>query len=99
MTALATSLSATGDVDAAAKLGRATLEGLRELLGYDHPHALACANNLALDLQILGQSHEADELRADTLKRYDGLLPSGHLDRADADERKRVALDFEPPPL
>jgi tetratricopeptide (TPR) repeat protein len=100
MTALATSLAATDDLAKARDMGQSALDGLRSQVGEDHPHTLACGSNLALDLAALGETDAAAELAADVLRRYQALaLPDDHLDVQDARERKRIALDFEPPPL
>jgi Tetratricopeptide repeat len=100
MTALATSLAMTDDLPAARDLGQRALDGLRRQVGADHPHTLACQSNLALDLDALGDTEAAAELAGDALRRYESLdLPPGHLDVQDARDRKRIALDFEPPPL
>jgi len=100
MTALATSLSATDDVPAARTLGQRALEGLRQSVGDDHPHTLACGSNLALDLADLGETQAAEDLAADMIRRYESLnLPDDHVDVRDAQERKRISLDFEPLPL
>jgi tetratricopeptide (TPR) repeat protein len=98
-TSLATSLSDTGDVEGARRLGEQALDGLRRRVGPDHPHTLACASNLAMDLEALGQTEASRALAEDAIERYKKLLPPDHFDVVDAKERKRIGLDFEPPPL
>lgn len=98
-TALATSLSATGDVEAAREHGERALEGLTDVVGERHPHTLACATNLAIDLRALGVTDRSEQLGTDTALAYSEILPLDHLDVLDAQAGKRVALDFEPPPL
>jgi len=100
MTALATSMAATGDLTAAHEAGARALEGLRATVGANHPHTLACASNLALDLADLGETAAGEELATDAITRYGALgLPGDHIDVLDAQARKRIAIDFEPPPL
>jgi tetratricopeptide (TPR) repeat protein len=99
MTALATSMADTGDLDEARRLGEEALTGLRNLLGLDHPHTLACASNLAIDLRALGKVQTSEELAKDTVARYRRVLSDDHFDVTDAMEGQRIALDFEPPAL
>jgi tetratricopeptide (TPR) repeat protein len=99
MTALATALAATGNVEQARSYGERAYKGLRVRMGPDHPHTLACGSNLALDLAALGEPEAAEAMASDVIARYRQVLPDDHLDVRDATDRKRIALDFEPPNL
>jgi tetratricopeptide (TPR) repeat protein len=100
MVGLATSMAAIGDMDAACEVGRETLEHLGSSLGPNHPHTLACASNLAIDLRAIGQVEEADRMGREAAAKYREILPADHNDVLDAqDDSKRIAVDFEPPPL
>jgi hypothetical protein len=67
------------------------------LLGDDHPFALACAANLALDLRAAGR--DADQLAADTLARLTAVLGASHADVQQAALRHRLSFDFDPPAI
>jgi hypothetical protein len=69
------------------------------VVGEDNPNTLACAANLALDLQALGEDTEAATLREDVLARYTATLRAAHLETRAAADGVRIDLDFEPPPL
>jgi hypothetical protein len=92
-------LASIDELDRACELGRSSLDAFRDVLGADHPHTLACAANLALDLRATKRLEEADALSAATNERYAETLGPDHPDTLAASTDQRLDFDFEPPPL
>ncbi|WP_229897385.1 FxSxx-COOH system tetratricopeptide repeat protein [Streptomyces finlayi] len=75
----ATDLRQTGDLDAAAELGREAMQLITEALGADHPHTHATATNLAVTLRLLGRVEEALELNRTAVEGLSERLTPQHL--------------------
>ncbi|SHM99795.1 FxSxx-COOH system tetratricopeptide repeat protein [Cryptosporangium aurantiacum] len=98
--ALATTCSASADIDRAYQLDAEVLPKFRDLLGDEHPHTLAAATNLAVDLRVLDRIGEADELLTATLEIYRRTLGSDHPETLAAETgTERIAVDFDPTPI
>jgi hypothetical protein len=99
MAALASVIADTGDVERARLLDERALAGLRDRVGSEHPHTLACAANLAIDLRAQGEIERSRVLSAKTMALYRTALPAGHFELIDAAEGKRIAIDLDAPHL
>ena len=69
---------------------------LTALLGEDHPHTLACAANLSLDLRATGQDARVPELASEVIERYRSALGDDHpvVRAASAGERVDLSVDL-----
>jgi len=67
-----------------------------ETRGHDHPHTLATAANLSLDLRADGDHPGADELHASTLRATENALGADHPDSRKIAQYGRMTLDIEP---
>jgi hypothetical protein len=88
-------LADTGELDAGADHGLKALAGFRDLLGPDHPHALACAANVVTIRTRRGQEADSGDLHA----RYEATVGADHPDVRLFTEGKLIYLDFTPLPL
>jgi hypothetical protein len=72
------------------------LPDLASLLGEDHPHTLACAVNLSLDLRATGQEQRLPELAPQVIERYRSALGDDHpaVKAASAGERVDLSVDL-----
>jgi hypothetical protein len=93
--ALANALARAGEREAALKCGQDTVAGLGELLGADHPHALAAEANTLTIASRLGRKRVPEEFRA----RYAAALNPGHPDLHLFAQGQLVDIDFTPLPL
>ncbi|NRQ33605.1 tetratricopeptide repeat protein [Nonomuraea sp. NN258] len=96
---LQSDLAALGEFDAARRLGTETLQQLSDNLSADHYFSLACAANLSIDLRETGAQQESDRLYLDTLAKFTQLLEEDHPDVEAVVGRRRLDMDFDPPPL
>ena len=78
-----------GRYAAARELDEDTLARRRRVLGEDHPGTLDSANNLALDLRVLGEVQAARELNEDTLARRRRVLGDDHPDTLTSAQQPR----------
>jgi Tetratricopeptide repeat len=67
-----------GEPASARPLLERALSLCRSVLGEDHPDTLTSANNLAVNLGILGQDEQARQLDEDTLTRHCRVLGDDH---------------------
>ena len=88
-----------GESHQARLLGEDALGRARRVLGERHPLTLGCAANLALDLRADGDGDYADRVHATAMSGYLEGLGGGHPDTQAAVERRRIAFDYNPPPL
>ena len=93
--ALANALARAGELEAALKCGQESLAGFRELMGVDHPHALAAEANTFTIQSRLGYERVPEDLRA----RYATTLDPDHPDLALFTQGRLVDIDFTPLPL
>jgi hypothetical protein len=75
------------------------LPRLTTLLGDAHPHTLACAANLALDIMAAGGEDVGKELRDKTLGLLAGTYGDGFPDLVAAARGVRFNADFDPPAI
>jgi tetratricopeptide (TPR) repeat protein len=68
------------------------------VLGEKHPEALACSNNLALDLHSVGRIAEARALRDETLGLFQQVLEEDHPDIDAVIRGRRLYCVVDPPP-
>jgi hypothetical protein len=94
-TALANALARAGELGAALKCGQESLAGFQELMGVDHPHALAAEANTFTIQSRFGYERVPDDLRA----RYAAALNPDHPDLALFTQGRLVDIDFTPLPL
>jgi tetratricopeptide repeat protein len=88
-------LAADGHTDEARSLGQQTLERSRRLRGENHPDTLACAANVALDLDAAGDAVRASTLHKETLERLRRQLGSDHPDTIHVSLYRRADCDIE----
>jgi hypothetical protein len=74
------------------------LERSRQQRAPDHPYTLACAVNLAFDLDATGAKAEAAELRKDTKERMRRKLGPEHPETVNMERGRRAECDTEVPP-
>ena len=92
---LASSFAELGDIERAAQIDEEVFSDLVILLGENHPHTLACAANLALDLRGAGNVSRASELTTETVERYRQVLGNDHPDVKAVAERQRLDLSID----
>jgi hypothetical protein len=87
-------------MEAARELDTETLARTVDVFDADHPSALVCAANLALDLRATGAVREAEALHAETAARLAATLGPEHPAAQQAqDWDRRANCDIDPMPL
>jgi len=95
-TNLASDMAIAGYLHEGRDLGEKLLAISRRERGESHPDTLAIAANLSLDREACGDHESAEELREDTLLRYQQTLSMEHPIARIAANRGRVNVDIEP---